>query len=80
MTYGHGNSIILLVAEKMGLEPSLTDAAKRHLRGEETHPMTGAAIEREAERMNDLLKHDASLIAQANGLAEGLKVEYGFTA
>lgn len=80
MTYGHGNCIIILVGQKMGMEPSLIDDAKKHLDAGALHPMTGAAMEREAIRLNDLLRHDPELIAQANAHAEDLKIQHGFAS
>lgn len=78
MTYGDGQAIIILAAEKMGLQPSLVDEAKRQLEGQGIHPMTGAAMEKEAADMNDRLRHDASLIQEANTFAEEIKVQYRF--
>jgi hypothetical protein len=78
MTHGHGQCIMLLVAERMGLSPAHLGDAKDHLGGKALHPMVGAAIEREAIHVNDQLRHDASLIAQANTVAEQLLVEHGF--
>ncbi|ENZ77962.1 MULTISPECIES: hypothetical protein [Ralstonia] len=78
MNYGHGMSIMILVGEKMNLSPTHTEDAKQDLEGGSAHPMTAAAMEREAVRLNDLLRHDASLIAQANAHAQDLKVQYGF--
>lgn len=78
MNYGHGKSIIILVGEMMGLAPSFVDDAKRHLDGGSLHPMTGAAMEREAIRLNDLLRRDPQLIGQANAHAGELKIQHGF--
>lgn len=78
MTYGHENSIMILVAEKMGLNPTHTEAAASHLEGGELHPMTAAAMEREAIRINDQLRHDAESIARANYIADEVKAKYGF--
>lgn len=76
--YGHGHAIMILVAEMMGLSPSSVADAKQLLDGKEVHPMTGAAMEREAIRVNDLLRSDPEQIAVANRHAEQLKVQYGF--
>ena len=54
------------------------DDAKKLLEGKAVHPMTGAAISNEACRMNDQLRHDASLIEQANAHVKALATEYGF--
>ena len=62
----------------MGLSPSLVAEAKKTLGGEAIHPMSGAAIEKEAVRMNDLLRSSPEKIAEANAHAETLKVQYGF--
>ncbi len=78
--HGHGIAIMLLVAEIMGLDPLLATDAKRLLDGEAIHPMTGAAMEKEAVRMNDVLRSDPEKIAQANEHAKMLKVQYGFLA
>lgn len=78
MSYGHGNCIIILVGETMGLAPSLVDDAKRHLAGGALHPVTGAAMELEAVRLNDLLRHDPALVNRANAHADGVKAQYGF--
>lgn len=77
MNYGHGMSIMILVGED---EPFAHTHRRRQagLGGGSAHPMTAAAMEREAVRLNDLLRHDASLIAQANAHAQDLKVQYGF--
>ncbi|TXT20257.1 MAG: hypothetical protein FD134_2942 [Gallionellaceae bacterium] len=76
--YGHGCAIMILVAEQMGLAPALCDAARQLLDGNDVHPMTGAAIEAEAVRVNGALRHDPDKIALANQHAELLKVKYGF--
>lgn len=39
--------------ERMGLNPALVAEATRQLEGGTVHPMTGAAIEKEAAAMND---------------------------
>lgn len=78
--YGHGNAIMILVAEQMGLSPLLVDEAKRLLNGEAIHPMSGAAIEREAIRVNDLVRGNPEQVAQANAHAEQLKAQFGFIA
>lgn len=75
---GHGNAIMILVAEQMGLSPSLVAEAKQTLNGGAVHVMTAAAIEKEAARVNDLVRHSADLLTQANANAEALKVQYGF--
>lgn len=80
MTYGHGCAIMVLAGNRMGLAPALVEEATRHLEGGTTHPMTGAAIEREAVDLNNRLRVDATLIAQANAHAEDLKLQYGFVA
>lgn len=76
--YGYGNALMILVGELMGLSPSLVDEAKKTLDGEVIHPMSGAAIEKEAVRMNDLLRISPEKIAEANAHAEKLMVQYGF--
>ncbi len=78
--YGHGSALMVLVGEVMGLSPSLVAEAKKTLDGEVIHPMSGAAIEKEAIRMNDLLRNSPEKIAEANAHAENLKVQYGFLA
>ncbi|VWC82199.1 hypothetical protein BLA39750_01286 [Burkholderia lata] len=78
MTRGDGNAIMVLVAEHMGLNPALVAEATRHLEGGTVHPMSGAAIEKEAAAMNDRLRVDAKLIAQANAHSDDLKMQYGF--
>lgn len=78
MTYGDGNAIIILVAEKMGLAPSFVDDAKRQLGGSSVHPITGAAMEKEATSMNNGLRHDATLVAKANDYVQEIKAQYGF--
>lgn len=78
--YGYGNALMVLVGELMGLSPSLVAEAKKTLDGEVIHPMSGAAIEKEAVRMNDLLRSSPGKISEANAHAEKLKVQYGFLA
>ena len=78
MTYGDGQALMVLAAERMGLSPAMLDDAKKLLEGKAIHPMTGAAISNEACRMNDQLRHDASLIEQANAHVKALATEYGF--
>lgn len=78
LEYGHGLAIMILVGELMGLSPTLADDAKRLLDGQAIHPMMGAAIEKEAMRMNELVRGDTNRLAQANATAERLKVQYGF--
>lgn len=79
MTYGDGNAIMIIAADRMGLSPALLDEAIKQLKGESIHPMTAAAIEKEACRMNDLVRQDDVLLAKANSHAQALKVEYGFS-
>jgi hypothetical protein len=51
----------------------------RTLDGEPIHPITGAALEREAARANDLVRLMGSeAMAQANAHAEDMKIRYGF--
>jgi hypothetical protein len=78
LTYGDGQALMVLAADRMGLSPAMLDDAKKLLEGKAVHPMTGAAISNEACRMNDHLRHDASLIEQANAHAKALATEYGF--
>lgn len=78
LEYGHGNAIMILVGAELGLSPSLVDEATRTLNGEAVHVMTGAAIETEAVRINDLVRYDPKTLAQANALAEQMKAQYGF--
>ena len=78
--YGYGNALMVLVGELMGLSPALIVEAKKTLDGQVIHPMSGAAIEKEAVRMNDLLRISPEKIAEANAHAESLKVQYGFLA
>ncbi|WP_175047943.1 hypothetical protein [Duganella vulcania] len=77
-TYADGLAIMILAADKLGLQPQLVHDARRQLEGAAIHPMTGAAIEKEAVEINNRLAHDVSLIAKANVEAEQLKVEFGF--
>ncbi len=77
-TYGDDQALMVLAAARMGLSPCLVDEAAKQLQGKPLHPMTGAAISQEACRMNDLLRHDASQIEQANAHVKELMVEYGF--
>lgn len=77
-TVGDGDAIMILAAQRMGLEPIHVDDAKRHLEGGAIHPMTAAAIGNEAANVNNRLRHDAALIAKANIYAEHVKAEYGF--
>lgn len=79
MTYGDGNAIMILTGQSMGLEPTLTDYAEKHLRGEDLHPVTHAAMERSAVLVNEKIRHDSALIAQANTIAQRLKAAYGFS-
>lgn len=77
--YGHGNAVMVLVAEKLGLSPALVDEAKRTLNGQPIHPITGAALEQEAIRVSDMVRDQGSAVmAQANSLAERLKIQHGF--
>lgn len=69
---------MVLVGELMGLSPTLVAEARKTLDGEPIHPMSGAAIEKEAIRMNELLRVSPARIAEANAHAESLKVKYGF--
>ncbi|MBP8277573.1 MAG: hypothetical protein KAX55_11840 [Propionivibrio sp.] len=78
LTYGDGQALMVLAADRMGLSPAMLDDAKKLLEGKAVHPMTGAAISNEACRMNDQLRHDASLIEQANAHVKALATEYGF--
>ncbi|MFP3637834.1 hypothetical protein [Paraburkholderia sp. SIMBA_054] len=78
LTHGYGNAIMVLVADRMGLAPALVAESSRYLMGGDIHPMTGAAIEREAVAMNERLRVDAGFIAQANTYAQELAAQYGF--
>ncbi|MDK2126696.1 hypothetical protein [Parachitinimonas caeni] len=78
MTYGDGQAIILLVAERMGLSPSHLEDAMRQLRREVIHPMTGAAIEKEAMRVSNSIRHDVSLVRLANDISNEFKAKFGF--
>lgn len=77
-TNGDGYAIMILAAQRMGLDPAHVDDAKKQLGGGSIHPMTGAAMSKEASNVNNRLRHDASLIARANIYAEHIKAEHGF--
>lgn len=79
MNYGHANAIMILVAEKMGLNPPFVDEAKNHLQGGSIQITMAKAMEDAAVRANDQMRHDVSLIDQANGFVNEIKSEYGFT-
>ena len=64
-TYGDDQALMVVAAYRMGLEPGLLDDAIKQLEGKRLHPITGAAISQEACRMNELLRHDATLIERA---------------
>lgn len=78
-TIGDGDAIMILAAQRMGRNPLHVDDAKRQLEGGAIHPITAKAINTEAANSNNSLRHDATLIAQANIHAEHLKCEYGFS-
>lgn len=78
ITYGDSMAIMILAAERMGINPCCVDYATKMLKGEPVHPMHGAAVSNEAVRINNSQRHDASWIAQANAHAEKIKAEYGF--
>jgi len=78
VTYGDGQAIMVLAADRMGLSPSLVDEAIKLLKGVNVHPMISASISQEACRMNDLVRHDTNLVTQANSHVEALMGEYGF--
>lgn len=80
LNYGQGNAIMILTAEKMGLTPPLVDEAKRHLEGGAIHVILAKAMEDAAVHVNDQLRSDASLIAQANVHAAEIVSQYGFAA
>lgn len=77
-TVGDGNAVMILVGHRMGLEPMLIEDATRQLEAGSIHPMTAAAMEKEAIVLNDRLLHDAALIDKANLHAEHIKAEFGF--
>jgi len=79
LNYGQGNAVMILVGDKMGLTPALVGEAKRHLQGGVIHVITAKAMEDAAVHINDQLRHDAALIAQANDHANEIKLEYGFS-
>lgn len=78
--YGHGLAVMILAGELMGLSPALVNEAKRLLDEEPIHPMIATAMEKEAGRVNDLVRTDTDKLAQANFYAKRLKVQYGFVA
>lgn len=78
MTNADGNAIMVLTGHQMGLNPTMTQYAQRHLGGEDLHVVTHAAIEKAAVGVNEQLRHDAALIAQANSIAERMKAAFGF--
>ena len=78
-TNGDANAIMVLTGQRMGLEPTLVDYAEKQLRGEDLHPVAGAALEKAAVTINDKLRHDPSLIEKANAIAERLKAAHGFS-
>ena len=78
VTLGDGYAVMILVGQRMGLVPMLVEDARRQLEGVSIHPMTAAAMEKEAIILNDRLRHDAVLIDKANIHAEHIKAEYGF--
>ena len=79
MNYGHSMALMILASSRMGLEPALTGVARAQLKGDDVHPMNGAAMEREASRLNDLVRRGGQvLVDEANGHVGDLKREFGF--
>lgn len=62
----------------MGLNPGHLDDAKKMVKGLTVHPMIGKSIEDEAIRLNDKLRHDVSLITNANEHAQDIMIQCGF--
>lgn len=77
ISYGNANAIVILVGVAMGLAPGYEQDARKMLGGGAIHPMTGAAMEREALGVRERLRHDPKQIAQANEHMNRLFAEFG---
>jgi hypothetical protein len=78
LTYGDSMAVMILVGQRLGVTAVHVDDAVKQLNGVSVYPMTAAAMEKEAVRLNNSLAHDEEAIKKANLIAEVVKEEYGF--
>lgn len=76
MTYGDGQAIKILAADRMGLSPERLEDAKRLLEGKAIHPIVFAEIEREATRVHNIFAEDPGLLDKANAHGMAIAEEY----
>lgn len=77
MNYGQTQAVMVLVGERMGFEMPSAELSKKVLAGGTIHQMHHAAIEREAVDLNNRLRVQPDLIAQANNLSSAVISEFG---
>lgn len=80
MTYGCGQAIKVLVAQKLDHSVTNSEVAKKHLKGETIHPIDFAELEKEATVFHNRLARDVEAVKQANVISNQLAVDYGYAA
>lgn len=78
-TTGECWALMIVAAAELGLTPGYIAEARSVLDGHCVHPMVGAALSRESSAMNDLLRHDADLIAKGNEVVGRLLAQHGLS-
>jgi hypothetical protein len=77
-TYGDSIAVMILVGERLNLNPSHVEDAKRQLNGGAIHPITAASMEKESVRLNSSMALDENAVRKANLYVEVVMEEYGF--
>lgn len=78
MNLAQCDAVIILTAEEMNMKPAYTDHARMALCNEPVHITMKAMMNREAANINNRLRHDPNLIAQANLISMRIIQERGF--
>lgn len=76
--YGHGQAIIVLVGQSLGLEQSTSEIAIDLLNDKPLHSMYSARVSKEATLIHNQIAASEELVSKANQIAQELKVQYGF--
>lgn len=78
-TYGDGEAIRILAAQAIGLTTHHAEVAKSWLAGKSVHPMTAAAMSKEATTLHNQIRCDESRVNAANTKAQEIKALYGWS-
>lgn len=78
MSYGDAEALKVLVAERLGFNPTCVEVAKDQLMGKPIHPIKAAQVSKVATDFHNRISVDENVVASANKMIVNLMSEYGF--